>query len=125
MINCCQKGLWTIHKVTRKLAGLDVGLAPEWFEHSARSCRHASLIHLMESNPKRSLLWLAWNYMAQTKHIKFITANWSLAPRGCRATGRTKTLLLSECWRSAAGDPDRDGDGFSTDSTVGVTIQLK
>ena len=45
----------------------------------------------MESNPKRGPLWLAWNYMAQTKHIKFITANWSLAPGGCRATERTES----------------------------------
>lgn len=125
MINCCQSGLGTVQKVARKLAGLEMGLAPAGFAHSAHSCRHASLIHFMESHPTWGPRWLAWNYMAQTKHIKFITANWSLAPGGCRATGRTKNSaavrMLEICrWRYRW----RWG-GFSTDSNMGVIMQLK
>lgn len=109
------KGLETAQKAAQKLAGLGMRLAPG-FAHSPYSYWHASLIHLMESNPKGGPLWLAWNYMAQTKHIKYIRqiGLWPLVAAGLQ--GGQKSLLLSGHWKSATRDADGGRDGLSKDS---------
>lgn len=125
MINCCQKGLGTAQKVAQKLAELGMMLAPEGFAHSALSWRHASLIHLMESNPKGNLsgwpgtIWLRLNILNSLQQIGL----WPLVAAGLQ--GGQKALLLSGRWKSVTGDTDGGRNGFSTDSKMGAIMQLK